>query len=156
MSALEFRSDLGVDNYFFRLAKEAGKPTGGLETLEDQWNVFDKLTFKEQDKLIIDALASKSPEEEEKEFLTLVKHWHQGNLLGLEREVAKGQKHPKLHKSLLEDRNRNWIPHIEEFLEEDKNILVIVGAAHLAGEHGLLNLLTEKGYELERFSFVMP
>jgi len=33
---------------------------------------------------------------------------------------------------------------------------VIVGAAHLAGEYGLLNLLTEKGYELERFSFVMP
>ncbi len=156
LSTLEFRSDLGVDNHFFRLAKDAGKPTGGLETSEDQWNVFDKLTFKEQSKLIIDAYTSKSPEEETKEFLTLVKNWHQGNLAGLERDTEKGQKYPKLHKRLLEDRNRNWIPQIEEFLKEDKNILVIVGAAHLAGEYGLLNLLTEKGYELERFSFVMP
>jgi uncharacterized protein YbaP (TraB family) len=59
-------------------------------------------------------------------------------------------------KIVIEIRNRNWIPQIEEFLKEDKNVLVIVGAAHLAGEYGLLNLLAEKGYELERFSFVMP
>ena len=155
-SSLEFRSDLGIENYFFRLAKDAGKPTGGLETTEDQLNVFDKLTFKEQGKLIIDAFTSKSPKEQEKEFLTLVKNWHQGNLAELERGVEKGKKYPKLHKAILEDRNRNWIPQIEEFLKEDKNVLVIVGAAHLAGEYGLLNLLTEKGYELERFSFVMP
>lgn len=155
-SSLEFRSDLGIENYFFRLAKDAGKPTGGLETTEDQLNVFDKLTFKEQGRLIIDAFASKSPEEQEKEFLTLVKNWHQGNLAELERNVEEGKKYPKLHKAILEDRNRNWIPQIEEFLKEDKNVLVIVGAAHLAGDYGLLNLLTEKGYELERFSFVMP
>jgi len=155
-SSLEFRSDLGIENYFFRLAKDAGKPTGGLETTEDQLNVFDKLTFKEQGKLIIDAFTSKSPKEQEKEFLTLVKNWHQGNLAELERNVKEGKKYPKLHKAILEDRNRNWIPQIEEFLKEDKNVLVIVGAAHLAGDYGLLNLLTEKGYELERFSFVMP
>lgn len=156
MSSIEFRSDLGVDNYFFHMAKDAGKPTGGLETVADQLNVFDKLTFKEQGQLIIDTFTAKSPEEQEKEFFTLVKNWHQGNLVELERDVAKGKKHPKLHKAILEDRNRNWIPQIEEFLKEDKNVLVIVGAAHLAGEYGLLNLLTEKGYELERFSFVMP
>jgi uncharacterized protein YbaP (TraB family) len=155
-SSLEFRSDLGIENYFFRLAKDAGKPTGGLETMEDQLNVFDKLTFKEQGKLIIDAFTSKSPKEQEKEFLTLVKNWHQGNLAELERNVEEGKKYPKLHKAILEDRNRNWIPQIEGFLKEDKNVLVIVGAAHLAGDYGLLNLLTEKGYELERFSFVMP
>ena len=155
-SSLEFRSDLGIENYFFRLAKDAGKPTGGLETTEDQLNVFDKLTFKEQGKLIIDAFTSKSPKEQEKEFLTLVKNWHQGNLAELERNVEEGKKYPKLHKAILEDRNRNWIPQIEEFLKEDKNVLVVVGAAHLAGEYGLLTLLTEKGYELERFSFVMP
>ncbi len=156
LSTLEFRSDLGVDNYFFRLAKDSGKPTGGLETSEDQWNVFDKLTFKEQSKLIIDAFTAKSPEEERKEFLTLVKNWHQGNLAGLERDAKKGRKYPNLHKRLLEDRNRNWIPQIEGLLKEDKNVLVIVGAAHLVGQYGLLSLLTDKGYHLERLSYVMP
>jgi hypothetical protein len=48
------------------------------------------------------------------------------------------------------------VPQIEKFLTEDKNVLVIVGAAHLAGEDGLLALLNEKGYELERVSYVMP
>ncbi len=155
-SDMEFRSDLGVESYFFRMAKDAGKPTGGLETVKDQLNVFDKLTFKDQDRLLQDVLSKKDPEEQKQEFLRLVKDWHQGNLTGLERMVETTKKHPRLHKRILVDRNHNWIPQIEEFLKEDKNVLVVVGAAHLAGEDGLLTLLTEKGYTLERASYARP
>ena len=69
-----------------------GNRLGDWKQLEDQLNVFDKLTFKEQGKLIIDAFTSKSPKEQEKEFLTLVKNWHQGNLAELERTCQRRQK----------------------------------------------------------------
>ena len=53
-SSIEFRSDLGIESYFYTRAKDAGKPTGGLETLKDQLNVFDKLSFKEQESLLLE------------------------------------------------------------------------------------------------------
>jgi uncharacterized protein YbaP (TraB family) len=64
--------------------------------------------------------------------------------------------YPLFYKKLLVQRNQNWIPQIESLLKEDKNVLIIVGAAHLAGEDGLLALLTEKGHHIERVSYAMP
>lgn len=155
-SSIEFRSDLGIENHFFRMAKDAEKETGGLESIQDQLNVFDKLSFKEQDHLLLDLLSIKNNKDHQKAFLKLVKDWHQGNLDGLEEMVETHKKYPKFYKAILVDRNRNWIPQIEAFLKEEKNILVVVGAAHLAGEDGLITLLNEKGYTLERVSFARP
>ena len=52
--------------------------------------------------------------------------------------------------TLLDTRNRNWIPIIEEATEVHDNIVVAVGAAHLPGEVGLLTLLTDTGWTAER------
>ncbi len=155
-SSIEFRSDLGIESYFYTRAKDAGKPTGGLETMKDQLDVFDKLSFKEQELLLLEVLTIKNDKKHQKEFLKLVKDWHQGNLEGLEQMVQSMKKHKNFYKAILVDRNKKWVPQIERFLTEDKNVLVIVGAAHLAGEDGLLVLLKDKGYELERVSYAMP
>ena len=74
---------------------------------------------------------------------------------GLEELVETMKTYPLFYEKLLVQRNKNWVPQIENFLTEEKNLLVIVGAAHLPGENGLLALLSEKGYELERVSYVM-
>ena len=86
----------------------------------------------------------------------MVKSWHQGNLEGLEALVETMKTFPLFYEKLLVQRNNNWVPQIEKFLTEEKNVLVIVGAAHLAGEDGLLMLLKDRGHELERMSYVMP
>ena len=51
-SDLEFRCDLGVESYFFQMARDAEKDTGGLETVQDQLNVFDKLSYKDQETVV--------------------------------------------------------------------------------------------------------
>ena len=157
LSTKEFRPDLGIEYYFFRLAKDAGKPTGGLETIEDQLNIDDKLPLKMQDEILRETLMVSDSKEIEKKFLHLVKSWHQGNFSELE-HIIEEQKTKNLtyHQSLLTNRNKRWIPQIEKFLLEDKNVLVIVGAAHLVGDDGLLTLLTDKGYEIERVSYSRP
>jgi uncharacterized protein YbaP (TraB family) len=86
----------------------------------------------------------------------MVKAWHQGRLDGLEQLVETFKTYPLFYKKLLVQRNRNWIPQIESFLKEDKNVLVIVGAAHLAGEDGLIALLKQKGLQIERVSYAIP
>jgi len=153
-SAKDFRPDLGIEMYFYQRAKDAGKPIGGLETPKDQWDAFDNLTFKEQEALIIEVLKDRT--KLEKEFVQLVKSWHQGDLQGMAKHVETYKTFPKYYHGILVRRNHNWIPKIEKFLKDTKNYFVIVGVAHLAGEDGLLALLKEKGYELERVSYVMP
>jgi len=155
-SSIEFRPDLGIENYFYQRAKDAGKPTGGLETVQDQIAVFDSLPMKVQEAMLKETLASTDSKKREQAFLHMVKSWHQGSLEGLEELVETMKTYPLFYEKLLVQRNKNWVPQIEKFLTEEKNVLVIVGAAHLAGEDGLLALLKEKGYELERVSYVMP
>ncbi len=156
-SARDFRPDLGIENYFYRMAKDAEKPTAGLETIEDQLNIDDKLPLKMQEAILRDTLSISNSKEVKKAFLHLVKSWHQGNFNELENIIdTQKKKNPKYHHALLTNRNKKWMPQIEAFLQEDKNVLVIVGAAHLVGEDGLITLLTEKGYELERVSYARP
>jgi len=49
---------------------------------------------------------------------------------------------------LLYNRNRNWIPVIEDYLKSEV-IFIAVGAGHLPGEYGVVNLLREQGYVLK-------
>lgn len=51
---------------------------------------------------------------------------------------------------LLYARNQNWVPALESMLAEDRNNLVVVGAAHLIGEGSVLDLLEKAGYAVER------
>lgn len=51
---------------------------------------------------------------------------------------------------LLTERNLSWMPKIEEFLADEYIYFIVVGASHLLGEDGLLDLLDEKGYEIEQ------
>ncbi|MEX0286163.1 MAG: TraB/GumN family protein [Paracoccaceae bacterium] len=56
-----------------------------------------------------------------------------------------------LTQALLNRRNRNWMPVI--LRTQGNNIVVAVGAAHLPGREGLLNLLKKRGYSLQRAQF---
>lgn len=52
--------------------------------------------------------------------------------------------------TLLNTRNRNWMPVIAEATDAHDDIVVAVGAAHLPGDVGLLSLLTADGWTAER------
>ncbi|HWA17480.1 MAG TPA: TraB/GumN family protein, partial [Devosia sp.] len=51
---------------------------------------------------------------------------------------------------ILYDRNANWIPAIEALLANNEQDLIVVGAAHLAGERSVLDLLEQAGYTVTR------
>lgn len=51
---------------------------------------------------------------------------------------------------LIYARNRNWLGPLESMLAENRENLVIVGAAHLIGDGSVLDLLEQAGYEVER------
>jgi hypothetical protein len=51
---------------------------------------------------------------------------------------------------LTTDRNRKWLPIITGLLHDNQDYLVIVGALHLIGDDGLVELLRHEGYTVEQ------
>jgi uncharacterized protein YbaP (TraB family) len=52
-----------------------------------------------------------------------------------------------LNRSFLEDRNLDWIPKFTNMMK-DKVVFIAVGAAHLAGPEGVIELLIKEGFQL--------
>jgi uncharacterized protein YbaP (TraB family) len=143
------RMELGVDRYFFGRALERGKAVLGLESALVPVALFDSLGEAEQELLLSEALselgvADGDPTE-------IVAAWTKGDLVALEAAVQGPlAKHPQLFRKLLTERNAQWLPKLEALLREKKAYFVVVGAAHLLGEHGLVEALRKKGYDAEQ------
>ena len=48
---------------------------------------------------------------------------------------------------MLEKRNINWVAQLKKIMDK-KNIFIAVGAGHLVGENGVIDLLKKEGYKL--------
>jgi uncharacterized protein len=58
---------------------------------------------------------------------------------------------PELFGVIITDRNRNWLPRIEQMLADpEKDYLVVTGALHMVGPQGLVELLRSRGYRITR------
>jgi len=60
------------------------------------------------------------------------------------------EQYPELFRMLTTDRNRRWLPTVTGLLATRQDYLVIVGALHLVGQDGLVNLLRQAGYQVEQ------
>ena len=56
--------------------------------------------------------------------------------------------YPDLYRPLTVDRNRQWLPHIEQLLDDSEDYLVVVGALHLVGQESVIDLLERKGHKV--------
>ena len=54
---------------------------------------------------------------------------------------------PTLYEALVYRRNRDWVPQVEALLERGDDSLVVVGAMHLVGRQGLIELLRARGHD---------
>jgi uncharacterized protein YbaP (TraB family) len=62
------------------------------------------------------------------------------------------REYPELYQSVNVDRNYAWLPQVQAMLDDEvsDDTMVVVGALHLLGDDGLVHLLREKGYRVER------
>ena len=141
----------GVDAYFDKLAKKDGKKLEYLETIDFQLNMIANMGEGNEDKFLLQNL------EEFKDFkpllLKLIAAWRSGDMNTLNTIALEPmKKDPQSMKQLLTDRNNNWIPLIDAMFTDDDKELVMVGAAHLVGEQGVITLLENKGYKITQVS----
>ena len=132
---------------FFEMANNANKPVSGLETIEFQMSVFDSISYQDQAKMLVDAL--KAGDSENDDFKVMTDMYLSQNINAMvemidEDEVMGSEGSNDI---LLTGRNKNWIPVMSDLMKT-KKVFFAVGAAHLAGKTGVINLLKEQGYQL--------
>lgn len=128
---------------FEEQAKKNKQKVLGLETVDFQLNLFDKMPISEQVKMVMETL--KEEENAKKKFEEMQQIYLEQDLDRLYR-LTKDES-TLLNRSFLEDRNIDWIPKIEN-ISKDKVFFIAVGAAHLAGSEGVIELLMKKGFQV--------
>ncbi|MEM9006366.1 MAG: TraB/GumN family protein, partial [Cyanobacteria bacterium P01_F01_bin.86] len=151
LAELGFEPDYGVDFHFYNEAQVSEREILALETLEEQLGFFDDLSpqiqadMLEQTILELDLLESSLD--------AMVAAWKSGDVNSFESLIFEGfADYPEVYEVLLTRRNQNWLEDIESFINQSEDYLVIVGAAHLVGNDSLVNLLQERGYEVEQLN----
>jgi len=148
---LGFDPNYGIDRYFLSKATEKKKIVE-LESLEYQINLFSALSEKDQELFLLYTL--KDIKVLEQELDKLVMAWAAGDEKGIESIMTKSIKEDKklipIYEKLVVERNRKMVSKIEEYLKEKETFFVIVGAGHLVGNQGIIELLKGKGFLLEQ------
>ena len=131
------------------IAKEQKEEVLGLETVAEQMAIFDAIPYQEQmDELV--KTAKDNMVKDKKELAEMMALYNKKDLNELLAFMDKSEN--KLMAShndvLLINRNKNWIPKIET-IAKAKPTFFGVGAAHLAGDNGVIKLLRKKGYKVE-------
>ncbi len=148
LQKLGFGTDLGVDQHFFEKAKTEGKTIEGLETVDYQLSRFDSLPPRIQEQFLLQTLGELDTLKQETN--NLVESWTSGRVESLEVILENMQEFPEVYEALITQRNNNWMPHIEAYLQENEPYMVVVGTLHLVGEEGLLAMLKKKGYVIQQ------
>ena len=133
-------------------ATRRDKPTYGLETMQEQIAVFNGMSLDDQVVLLRDALQARSHQGDAMEELTrayLARDLAAIVALTEKYKPADLRVHAELMHRLLVARNQNMAERMRTRLQEG-NAFVAVGALHLPGEQGLLQLLSNAGYRLTR------
>lgn len=142
--------DLGVDSHFEQRAREDGKPGEGLETTDFQLQLFASLTNRQQQELLDQTLAELSTVAVEYE--KMIGAWKRGDLVDLHDMLFReAEKHPDLMNMFLTARNYVWLDKLHAMLDRGEKAMVLVGAGHLTGEAGLLELLRKRGHKVRHY-----
>jgi uncharacterized protein YbaP (TraB family) len=143
---LGFDPEEGVEKQLGRRAHLDGKKITGLETVDEQINILAGLSAADQARFLdLTVTELKDADRETREILSA---WRSGNAAKLAALMSEDYaRFPSLYRALVTDRNRRWLPQIERLLKADQDTLVVVGALHLVGEGGLVQLARADGFE---------
>lgn len=149
LQKLGFDPNYGVDRYLAGRATKSGKKVAGLETASFQIGLIDQLPERDQESMLRQSL--KEMDLLERGLSQIVRAWSTGDAAALESLLLDSMReYPAVHQTVIVDRNRRWLPQIEKMIEGGESVLIAVGAAHLIGRDGVIELLKARGYTVEQ------
>ncbi len=143
-----YEADAGVDRAVTAAAGDARPRT--FETAADQIGFFANLSDEAQREFLLDGI--RGANEDASEMDAMSGAWERGDLGTLERMALDDfeRDYPELFEVLFTRRNRAWVETLTHELDGAGVDFVAVGAAHLLGDGGIVELLRARGVSVER------
>ncbi len=151
----------GLDHMIIEDAKAAGVPMQALEPHTTLFDIFQNEPVEDQIEMLrVNMLV---PELQQQMFVAMLDRYFAediGRLWEMSRiaiadipdiDPAEGSAmFDEMSEAFLDKRNQNWMPVINEAVQIHDNIVIAVGAAHLIGARGVLQLLENDGWTVSR------
>lgn len=147
-----FNPNESFDGYFQKAAAAKGKTVGALETIDFQINTLYKSMTMERQKQLLLCLAD-NMEFNEEQTENVVKSYFAQDLDGVAAAMDAKLNNtcdgtPEEKDVLIYNRNADWMTKMPEIMKQ-KPTFFAVGAGHLPGDRGVLELLKKAGYTVE-------
>lgn len=146
-------SDYGLDRHFLTEGKAHDMEILEIESAEEQFALLLGFSPPLQMLLLESSLEVDSAAQSLKMLFTL---WKQGNeqtlelLLTSDDESMPAKLAKEYNDAMMVRRNLNMAKAAERYMAEGKTVFYVVGLAHMLGEGGIVDLLRQDGYVVER------
>jgi hypothetical protein len=146
--AAGLRAEYGVDRRFIERA-DGRRSIRGLETLQSQLELFDRLSPRLADLMLADSLANL-----EREVGDLTRAWERGDEAALMDLIfASLDEQPEFaefYEAVFFTRNEDMTSQLAGLAGDGKRRFVVLGSGHMLGPRGIPALLAARGFRVER------
>ncbi len=141
---------VGIDLYFIEKAMERKLPIIELESFESQLQMFNGFSDELQETTLNATIDSFS--EIDDGLQSMAEIWKTGDDEGLLELTASVSENEEYNQAMLVDRNQAMTEQVVGYLNggTPATYLIVVGAAHMLGETGIVTALEEQGYTVTR------
>jgi uncharacterized protein YbaP (TraB family) len=127
---------------FGEMAKKGSKKTMGLESIQVQMQTINTVSLEDQVRMLIDGM------NQTQGYDAMLSNYLSESIDALYIDIiTESEGFPNFVENFLNKRNTQWIPVITDQIERE-NTFIAVGAGHLPGPKGVLELLRAQGYSL--------
>jgi uncharacterized protein len=142
---------LAAEAYVIRMAKSGNKPILEFEGIEQQFSLFENAAWATQVAYLEDALKAVESKSARREINRIVQAWETADRPALERLLAEMRTQTSVGarftvETILLGRHDAMVRRIETLMADGRNYLFAVGALHLVGPGGLVEMLKARGY----------
>jgi len=153
LQALQYLKGFNANNLIDGAAQQRGnalgKPSGGLETVEEQINMLFNSPINDQAADLLEACKNDNTFQDlSQQLIDAYDAQDLDKLLAIMSDPSVGGDDSAEMERLVYSRNRRWAERLAQMMPE-RSLMVCVGAGHLPGEQGLLQLLRARGFTVE-------
>ncbi len=151
LTRVGFNPANGIEMHLMARATNDGKEVTGLETARQQIEMLNDLSPKAQNEMLMQTLAEGG--QIEAMLDEIIDAWRNGDTAYMEETLLSDMAGSReLYKSIVVDRNKDWVRQISGLLDDDDDYLIVVGTMHLIGKDGVPQLLRNRGMQVDQIT----